>query len=224
MSEVTSAEIASSEKAEWCTVGAFSTNDRWKWFQGLSADAELTATDRFIGLQLWERLGRESGYLSVKHDTLAKQIGVSNKTVRRAIQSLVSRGWIERATTRGEHGYQSANAYRLAFPATASMPQQVVASDHRSASDRWSSVTIGEAGPVVIGDHAQATIAAGPAIGMVNDRLGEEPSGAERRMPSTSDQGAPASVGTKPSASPAILDLIAEARAAVPPSGLIWPP
>lgn len=217
--------MSSTKTAAWCTAGAFSADDRWTWFQGLSADAELTATDRFIGLQLWERQGRESGYLTLKHETLARQIGVSNKTVRRAIQSLVSRGWIERTATRGEDGCQSANAYRLTFPATASMSQQVVTSAHLPTPDRWSSVTIGEAGQVVTGDHAQALGAAVPVVGMIDDRLEEAPSGILRPLPLAPLPTRPSAVSARPSASPTLADaqLLAEAHAAIPSSGLSWP-
>lgn len=66
------------------------------------ADKSLSATEKLLYAQLLDHRNRRTGQCNPKHATLARELGICERTVERSIQQLRDQGWI--TMRRGQNG------------------------------------------------------------------------------------------------------------------------
>jgi hypothetical protein len=88
-----------------------SLRDRDAWMCGLLADRTLSPVARNVGLRVALFLNIKSGRCDPSYGVIAHAIGVHRTSAIRAIDALVSRGWLAVNRSRGWHR----NSFRLIF-------------------------------------------------------------------------------------------------------------
>jgi Helix-turn-helix domain len=93
---------------------ALTTKQKLIWYDALTFDVALSHMSVRVGHAIGTHLNKWSARTFISHDTLAKRIDVSTKSIERAIAKLERR--VHLAVTRSK-GRGRANVYRAIIPA-----------------------------------------------------------------------------------------------------------
>jgi len=92
---------------------ALTTKEKLLWYDALTFDVALSHLSARVAHAIGTHLNRWSGATFISHDTLAKRLGVSPKSIERAVAELERRGHLSVTRSKGR-GY--ANVYRAIIP------------------------------------------------------------------------------------------------------------
>lgn len=85
---------------------------REAFIDGLLAERTLAPIERLVGVRLARFLNLKTGQLNPSFETIAGATGMSIRTAKRHVQTLVDAGWIVRRSKRG----RVSNEYALTNP------------------------------------------------------------------------------------------------------------
>ena len=86
-------------------------SQKMRWLNEINADCDISSTSFRVAYAIADHLNRVTGCAWPSNTRIAKRMGLSNKSISRAIGELENRGWLNVKRSR-----MSTNEYRLAWP------------------------------------------------------------------------------------------------------------
>src|SRR4051794_15706312 len=94
------------------------TRRKMQWLNAISQEGELSSTAFRVAYLIGDHINRIAGFAWPSHVRLARKIGLSSKTIHRAVRELERAGWLQVCRLR-----KQPNHYRLAWPRGKSPPR-----------------------------------------------------------------------------------------------------